>query len=401
MPVEELAESSGHWVWQQDVGTRWLLDETAGPAATLLQQAFAPDPEHWFKVREDGKWVVRVLTTHTQASGEEEVLDVGGKPQEGVTLLGGEEVSGVTRAYVEANRLVIEWQGKRAKGTRVHLKNYKEVVLGKYHSTVEDLVRNVKGTRIFKRYPWYRIENLTGETITLKTFLTSDFMYLIPAMSVEVKPGASYVDASAGDKDEEQAVFGLADGRDITCLIKAFQSVTLRSADFRQTPAYEIENLTNETVTLTTYSTSDFLYLVPSLTVEVAPGTSFVTTASRDTQEEQAVFMLLDGRSYKGFNIKAFERVTLRREHFQRYPYYKIENMTGETVSLTTHAVGDFVYIVPSMIVDVAPGTAYVHGSSGDVMEEQASFRLQDGRSFSGFKLKAYQTVVLKPEFFS
>jgi len=400
MPVEELAETGGHWIWQRDVGARWLLDETAGPAVSMLQQALASDPEHWFRIREDGKWVVRVLTPGTQTSGDEEVLEVGGKPREGITQLGGDEVSGSTRTYIEGNKLVIEWEGKRAKGTKVHLKNSKEVVLGMYHSTVEDLVRNVKGTRIFKRYPWYRIDNQTGETVTMKTYLTTDFLYFVPSMTMEVRPGTYYVDASAGDRDEEQAVFSLADGRDLTCLIKAFQSVALKAEDFKQYPAYRIENLTGETVSMTTYSVGDFVYVVPAMTVEVPPGVSHVTASSREVKEEQVIFTLFDGRSYKGFNVKAFESVTLKRENFKQYPYYKIENMTGETVTLTTHSSLDFLYLVPAMIVDVAPGTSYIHASSGDTLEEQASFAMPDGRSFSGFNVKAFQTVVLKKDFF-
>lgn len=400
MPVEELAETSGHWIWQRDVGARWLIEETTGPAASLIQQTFAAEPEHWFRVREDGKWVVRVVTPSTESLGEEEVLDVGGKPQEGVMQLGGEEVSGSTRAYIEANKLIIEWEGKRARGAKLHLRNSKEVILGMYHSTLEDLVRNVKGTRIFKRYPWYRIDNQTGETVTLKTYLTTDFMYLIPSMTEEVKPGAYFVDASVGDKDEEQAVFTLGDGRDLTCLIKAFQTITLKSEDFRQYPAYKIENQTGETVSLTTYSVQDFMYLVPAMTIEVQPGKSYVTASSRETKEEQAVFTLFDGRSFKGLTLKAFETTTLKREAFKQYPYYKIENNTGDTVTLTTHSVGDFLYLVPAMVVDVAPGTNRVYGSTGDVLEEQASFAMRNGRRFAGFNIKAFQTVVLKREFF-
>jgi len=400
MPAEELSETSGHWIWQRDVGARWLIDETAGPAASLIQQAFAAEPQHWFRVRKDGKWVVRVVTANTETDGSEEVLDVGGQAQEGMTLLGDEEVLGSTRAYIEANKLIIEWQGKREKGAQVHLRNSKEVILGMYHSTVEDLVRNVKGTRIFKRYPWYRIDNQTGETITLKTFATTDFVYFIPSMTEKVRPGAYYVDASDGDIDEEQAVFTLADGRDLTCLIKAFQTITLKPEDFRQYPAYRIDNQTGETVSLTTYSPSDFMYLVPAMTVEVQPGVSHITASSRETKEEQAVFTLFDGRTFKGLSLKAFETTTLQRDAFKQYPHYKIENNTGDTVTLTTHSVGDFIYLVPAMVVDITPGTSRVYGSSGDVLEEQASFTTRNGRCFSGFNIKAFQTVVLKKEFF-
>jgi len=69
-------------------------------------------------------------------------------------------------------------------------------------------------------------------------------------------------------------------------------------------------------------------------------------------------------------------------------------------VTLTTYSVGDFIYLVPAMVVEVAPGKSRVHGSSRDVTEEQATFRTRDGRTFAGFNIKAFQTVVLKREFF-
>eukprot|EP00406_Dinophysis_acuminata_P044541 CAMPEP_0179316254 /NCGR_PEP_ID=MMETSP0797-20121207/55565_1 /TAXON_ID=47934 /ORGANISM="Dinophysis acuminata, Strain DAEP01" /LENGTH=111 /DNA_ID=CAMNT_0021026969 /DNA_START=60 /DNA_END=391 /DNA_ORIENTATION=- len=111
MPIHELCETTGHWIWQRDIGTRWLLDEAAGPASSLYHLIFTPEPEHWFRVREDGKWTVKVVTSGTAPGGEEGVLDVGGAAQEGVALLAGEEVAGWTSARAEGGRLVVEWQG--------------------------------------------------------------------------------------------------------------------------------------------------------------------------------------------------------------------------------------------------------------------------------------------------
>lgn len=401
MPVEELAEGTGHWIWQSDAGTRRLIEETSGQGSSFLQQAFAPHPEHWFTIREDGKWAVRIVTGSTGSSGEVEVLDVGGKAQEGTVMLRGEEVLGSTRSYVEADKLVIEWRAKTSSGEAVELKNEKVVVQGLYHSTVEDSTRNLRATRIFRRFPSYKIDNQTGESITLKTFLRSDFFYLVPAMTVKVRPGTHYMEASSGERDEEQAVFSLEDGRDLTCLIKAFQTITLKAEDFRQYPYYKIENLTGETVTLTTFSLTDFLYLVPAMTVELREGLSHVTSSSRETKEEQAIFTLFDGRSCRGKFLKAFQVIKLKREDFKQHPYYKIENLTGDTVTLTTYLPRDFLYLVPAMVADIPPGTSKVHASAGDIEEEQASFSMHDGRTFSGFNIKGFNTVVLKQEFFS
>jgi hypothetical protein len=269
-----------------------------------------------------------------------------------------------------------------------------------YHSTVEDLVRNVKGTRIFKRYPWYRIENKTGESLKLKTYGVSDLVRMFPSMAVQVDPGSAYIDASAGDVEEEQAFFSLPDGREWLTVLRASGTVTVTSDSFRHNPYYKVENLTGENISLTTYSTSDFVYLVPAMTVEVPPGISYIMASSRDVQEEQAVFTLMDGRSYHGFNIKAFETIHLQVDKFEKYPFYKIENHTGELVTLTTYATSDFMYLVPSMVVDVPMGTQYIHSSSANVIEEQASFSMNDGRDFSGFNMKAFQTVVLKRDYF-
>merc|ERR1711974_177012 len=164
-------------------------------------------------------------------------------------------------------------------------------------STVEDLVRNVKGTRVFKRYPWYKIENMTGEAVTLKTYSTTDFVFLVPAMTVEVKPGMSYMDASAGDVEKEQAVFCMPDGREYKLVIEGSQTVILKNEYFMHFPYYEVENLTGEEIALETYDTMDFMCLVPSMTVVVKPGKSYILASSRNVLEEQAVFTLFNGRN--------------------------------------------------------------------------------------------------------
>lgn len=278
---------------------------------------FTPEPEHWFKVREDGKWTVKVITSGTASGGEEGVLDVGGAAQEGVTLLAGEEVAGWTSARVDGGKLVIEWQGVRQGGAKVHLRNSKEVIRGMYHSTVEDLVRDVRGTRVFRKYPWYRVENTTGEAITLTTYSVTDFLFLVPAMTVEVKPGVSYVDASSGDTESEQAVFSMADGREFAKLIENSQAITLDSENFKQFPYYEIENMTGESVSLTTYWSTDFVYLVPAKTIVVEPGRSVVTASSRNIHEEQAVFTLPDGRDCRNLHLRAFDSIVLDTKHFR------------------------------------------------------------------------------------
>merc|ERR1712217_140030 len=227
-------------------------------------------------------------------------------------------------------------------------------------------------------------------------------MRLLPAMAgVAVGPGTSFVDSSAGNVEEEQALFSMPDGRECLTFLQASGTMTLTCDWFRHKPYYKIENLTEEPVSLKAYDVSDYLYLVPAMTVDVLPGTSHIMASSRGVKEEQAVFALSDGRIYKGRNLEPFDTVTLRIEDFSHDPFYKIENLTKETVTLRTYATSDFVYLIPSMVIEVSPGTSFVYASSGQVLEEQASFTTQDDRVFSGFNVKAFQTIVLKQEFFT
>lgn len=317
MGIDEFCETTGHWVWQRDLGARWLLDEAAGPAASLYDLVFAPEPEHWFRVREDGKLAVRVVTSGTEPGGEEGIIDVSGSIQEGVTWLAGENILARTCTYADGGRLVIEWLGTRKGGSKVHLRNSKEIIGGMYHSTFEDLVRNVKGTRVFKRYPWYKIENMTGEAVTLSASPATGLMSLFPGAGVELRAGTSYIDASSADADREQAVFRLADGREYSVVIEDSQTITLEKEHFKDFPYYEVENLTGEEVSVETYGATDFMHLFPSAAVAVKPGRSCVLASSRGALLEQAVFTLRDGRSCIHHDIKAFDTATLDPGHFR------------------------------------------------------------------------------------
>lgn len=315
MSASELCDITGHWIWQRDIGEQWLLDETAGPIASLYHRIFASEAEHWFRVREDGKWVVKIVTSSTESDGEERTLHIGSR-QEGMMVLAGEEIDSTTSTYVVEGKLVIEWKGLTQTGTRVHLKNTKEVVDGMYHSTVEDLVRHAWGTRIFRRYPWYKIYNLIGEAVTLKTYSTTDYVFLVPSMTVEVAPGVSYIDASSRNVDKEQAFFCLADGRDFTRIIDLHQTVTLKHEYFKHFAYYEIENLTGEDISMAIYWPSDDLYIVPAKTVVVKPGISYVTASSRGAAGDQAIFTLPNGRSSDPSTLQAFQSYALDPTNF-------------------------------------------------------------------------------------
>lgn len=293
------------------MGNQWLLDKVRKPVHPLYHRIFATEDEHWFRSREDGKWMIKVINSGTESGGEERELDIDGSTQEGLLFFSGEDLVSKTRTYIADNKLVTEWSGTSKAGQRVHLKNSKEVIEGMYHSTVEDLVHNVQGTRVFRRYPWYKVLNQTEEIITVHMYAIADNIRLAPSMTIQVNPGTSYIEASSSDIEDEQAVFSMADGRDFARVINGFQTVTLRSEDFKHFPYYEIENLTGGDVTMSIYWQSDFVYLVPAKTVVVGPGTSCVTASTKDTIEEQAVFMLPDGRRSDFFCVKPYQSYTL------------------------------------------------------------------------------------------
>lgn len=311
MPVEELSEITGHWIWEYDVGSKWLLEKVTKPTSPWYHKMFAPEAEHWFRITEDGTWMMKVDSYSSESPEEERPIDIDGTVQEGSLLFSGELVTCKTCTYIGDDRLVTEWRGETHAGQKVYLKCSKEVVDGKYHSTVEDLVQHVLGTRVFRRYPWYQIENKTGEPVTLRTYDMADNVRLVASMTAEVLPGASYVDASAGDVEEEQAVFSLPDGRRYACAIAHSEAVTLEDTDFHYYPYYAIENLTGGSVTVQIYWASDFVYLVPAKTVIVGPGTSCVTASTQNASEEQAIFTLPDGRRSDLLVLKAYQTYSL------------------------------------------------------------------------------------------
>lgn len=81
---------------------------------------------------------------------------------------------------------------------------------------------------------------------------------------------------------------------------------------FSRFPYYVVVNNTGKTVTMRTYSMSDFVYLASAMTKEVLPGKQLVDASGGKVTEEQVTFSLEDGRQYTvSGGMKAFGEVEL------------------------------------------------------------------------------------------
>lgn len=236
-PGQAFLDGQGHWVWHRDEGFSDLQLEHKGYVGGALSWIAEVAPEQWFTKLSEARWELKAAGGSLLWRGTvlTELLEIGRESGEKVVKgLDGRDYKGHVKAYWEGEKLCIHTYGT-ARATKLDYLSTKEIVNGEYHNLLEDKVSGLKGTRVFKQFPYYKIDNQTRKTLQLVTYGTSDFVYFTPAMRTEVRPGMSIIEASGGTVEEEQAYFTIS-LRDSTTgseektyyfVLRAFQSYTL------------------------------------------------------------------------------------------------------------------------------------------------------------------------------
>mmetsp|Transcript_100637 Transcript_100637/g.324686 ORF Transcript_100637/g.324686 Transcript_100637/m.324686 type:complete len:252 (-) Transcript_100637:67-822(-) len=235
-PGQAFLEGQGHWVWHRDEGFSDLHWEYRGYFAGTMSWLMESAPEQWFTKLSEARWELKCTgPSIIWKNGNTELLELGRESGERLVKgLDGRDYKGHVKAYWEGEKLVVHTYGS-ARATKLDYLSTREVVDGECRQDFEDRVSGLRGTRIFKLFPFYKIDNQTRKTLQLVTYSASDFVYLCPAMRHEVRPGASILDASGGTVQEEQAYFTIS-VRDSTTgseekiyyvVLKAFQEYTL------------------------------------------------------------------------------------------------------------------------------------------------------------------------------
>lgn len=149
----------------------------------------------------------------------------------------GQDYKGNIKSYFEGEKLCIHTYAaaKNGHSPQVDYINTAEIVDNECRMTLIDKVSGLSGARIFKRYPYYKINNVSRKTIYLSTYSMHDFVYQVAAMRKELAPGIQTFEASSPEAEEEQCYCSVTardteagtEEKTLSFTIRAFQSYTL------------------------------------------------------------------------------------------------------------------------------------------------------------------------------
>jgi hypothetical protein len=232
--AEEMSSCNGRWIHTRDDGFKEFMTEVTGGAAAFVISVMEVRPERWYTKHDDGSYSQKIVnmlsgpegaTTRVKYPQNFQIPKPGEEAQPGPD---GKTYTGVTKVYHNADgtELYEETELTSTDGTKQHQFYTLKIIDGELHAFIEDKVKGIKCARIFKRYPYYVIDNKTGGPISLTTYKAEDMVCFVPWNKVEeIKEGVTYLDATAADVEEEQAVFQTPDGKKWTNFnIKAFGS---------------------------------------------------------------------------------------------------------------------------------------------------------------------------------
>lgn len=221
-PVEALCADGGHWLWTEDEGVRELLEAELGWLAATVTRKFSGNPEHYFSLRPDGAWEIRIKTglsvIGAPLSGKDYTASVITPNTEDAAphtqVANGKKYTGKKRHYVEDGRLVTEISGtaenpKSLIAEPFLSRMHRFVVDGMYWLVLENVTEGKSGIRRFKRFPCYRITNETGKEVTMKTYPVGAY-FGNPNTTVTIETEANRcIECHRGDVGMQQVVFTL------------------------------------------------------------------------------------------------------------------------------------------------------------------------------------------------
>eukprot|EP00415_Alexandrium_ostenfeldii_P001330 UN1330 len=193
--------------------------------------------EQRFTIMEDGRWCQAITNSSTGSTPAKtwfEPLDEW-SPETETDVLGGQKLVGRGMDFILGGcKLVSEIKGvhieKGKEPVNLHFRYIREVVNGRYIMTNQNLVKDIHGKRIFKRYPHFVLDNETNAVVSLSLYSGWTPM---ASLTAEVSPGRRYLDTSGKSIEAEKAVFTL-EGRKLTVSsLKAYEPFKLRREDFK------------------------------------------------------------------------------------------------------------------------------------------------------------------------
>mmetsp|Transcript_55109 Transcript_55109/g.124038 ORF Transcript_55109/g.124038 Transcript_55109/m.124038 type:complete len:546 (+) Transcript_55109:86-1723(+) len=234
-PVEAFHWYTGRWAWSKDDKFYDYIKSEIGEMAASFAVMLLSSPEHTFRLMGDGRLQVKIVQGTSLSGGNFGCIDTTGEwsPEVEMSFFGSGLVGRGRELAIGGCSLVVEFKGQVKLDARhpMHFRIIREVIGDTYILSFENCVKGIMGHRYFKRWPWYRIENETGEKVTMQHWTTWSLMSA--ALTQEVKPGMKYVCTSGKETTSEKLVLKLPNGKSFKVdQAKAESTIVLKTEDF-------------------------------------------------------------------------------------------------------------------------------------------------------------------------
>mmetsp|Transcript_48324 Transcript_48324/g.103617 ORF Transcript_48324/g.103617 Transcript_48324/m.103617 type:complete len:258 (+) Transcript_48324:111-884(+) len=214
---QDFLKAKGHWTWARDEGFSAVANAyvpfTQPLTDTIRHFIKSVVPDLTFSKISDFRWEIR--RGDTSLFGEKpltEFVEIGREsPLRTIRdIFSGNSFQGHVKAYWENAKLCVHTYAVGGESAKVDYIVSYEVVNEELYQHAQDLITEASGSRVYKIYPYYEVDNQTRKPVQLWLYNNTDRVQWMEKAIVDILPGKQFVEASGPEVEEEHGHFRVA-----------------------------------------------------------------------------------------------------------------------------------------------------------------------------------------------